>query len=599
MTNLLKKTAIATAMAAAMSAPAMAADFSFAGGFAATGTVVLASEIFGDEEGSGANETLVVMGNTQFDLSAAAGAGALLTEDGDNMNQGTNATIKYTLGSGAVFAEDLSTTAAVNAANGGAGAFSCTAGAVGAVVADSAVDTTCGLTAAADATWEVIQGGAIGDNTITFRITAAAADGEQSIGGITFGNVAIKNLIPSLGDGGVSTFRGSLLMGVEYVEAAETTADTIVTTATDAPLQIFGSQPGVSLTSTAINFDTAAQDFIRINVGTGETTFTDNDATQGNTSNDGRTDFTAAGDLTTVLLGTMTFARSTIDTATFTSSAAGIVKKESGGDFDFQGGDTHNISFSVGSGSLQVGGDLFLEDVADGCDASGITDMTGESVTITNGSSVSMPVTGTTTELSSTHNLCYTVDGTSKIPEVANSISASWVVDFFNTRYDNTDASTSSWGGLVRNGCIASFFNIPRSDNAVDRAFVRLTNTSTTNSGDIRGTMYAQDGSIIGTEDATVAPTLAIHATQIFTSQADDFTSGGYTVLSLNKALGATDAEYDDYGRGRLVLKGAFDTCEGMGLIRNLETGALYNMTSTTMGNEAGGANDGDRKSVV
>jgi hypothetical protein len=580
----LKKTALAAAICSVAASQTFAVvDYAFEAG---SETVVLASEIFGDETGTGSEETLIVMNVTELDLDTAI---AGLTNDGDNINQNVTATVKFTLGGAAVFAEDLSTTAAVLAANGGAGAFTCTAGPVGAVVADSVTnDSFCGLTANADATFTVTQGGAIGDNTITFAITTAAAGGEQSIGGVTFGNVAIKNLTSALGDQGDSAHRGSVEMGVEYVEGAETTADTITSTATDSPLVIFGSQPGLDLDGVAVDFQ--ALPFTRINVGGGELTFTD-DVT------DGRTDFDATGEGNVVELGTLILSREAIDTVAFPAANAGTVKKENGDDFDFQGGDTHSMVITASSGSFQVGGTVFLDTIGQDCAnvAGAIANMTGESTTVAADGTASFTLTGTTTELTTNHELCYAANATpaTNIPEV-DGIAATWTVNFFNTRYDDQATSHSAYGPLLRNGCIASFFNIPSSTNNADTAYIRLSNTSTTNEGDIRGTLYAQDGTVLG-EDVTVAPNLAIHATQVFSSEGADRTAGtGEEILDIETAFGLDPADGDYLGRARLVLKGAFDTCEGLGLIRSSATGALYNMSSTTQGNEAAAPNDGN-----
>lgn len=578
--KLFNKTALAAALAAAAVAPAQAVvNYGFVTGDV---TVVLASEIFGDDDGSGSEETLIVMQETELDLDIGV-AGIL--NNGDNMNQGTTATVKFTLGKDAIFAEDLSTTAAVLAANGGNGAFTCSSGPVGAVVADSVTnDNICGLTADNDATFEVVQGGAIGDNTITFELTANAGDGEQSIGGITFGNVAIKNLTDALGDKGVSTHRGSVSMGVEYVEGGETTADTITVTATDDPLVILASQPGLALTGTSVDFN--ATPFTRINVGGGETTFTD-DVT------DGRGDFDPTGEVSFVELGTLQLQRQAIDTATFTAAAPGLVKKENGADFDFQGGDTHQLILSIGSGSLQVGASVYLDRIGNDCSggtAPNLDNINGESTVVATDGSVTFNLSGTTTELTTAHELCYSASNLAVIPE-ADGIAAQWTVDFFNTRYDNQQVSYGAYGPLLRNGCIASFFNIPAVGNS-DTAYVRLTNTSSTNVGDIRGTLYAQDGTVLG-EDVNVAPDLALSATQVFSTEgANRTTAAGQDIIDIETAFGVTGST-DYKGRARLVLKGAFDTCEGLGLIRT-DGGNLFNMTATTQGNEAASPNDGN-----
>ncbi|MGV8838304.1 hypothetical protein, partial [Cellvibrio sp.] len=364
---------------------------------------------------------------------------------------------------------------------------------------------------------------------------------------------------------------------VEYTESVHATADTMASTATDSPLVIFGSLKALDLEGTAVDFNTP--DFLRINVGSGETTFTDG-------TSDGRSDFDETGDVTVVELGTLQLNLEDIDLVMFPGATAGAVKKENGNDFDFQGGDKHAVTITAGSGSFQTQGSIYLS--TDSC-ATQTTDLTFAAPTLT-ATAFTANVSGTTTALTAPYSVCYSVNGTNSIPEVS-AITASWTVDFFNSRYDNRTLTYSSYGPLLRNGCVASLFNIPGSNNATDTAFVRLTNTSTTNTGDIRGTLYAQDGTVLGA-DVTIAPALPIHATQVFSSLAEDSVSANGTIVSIEKAFGVTAADYK--GRARLVLKGAFDTCEAMGLIRNSSTGALYNMTSTTQGNEAGGANDGN-----
>ena len=548
--KLLKKSLMAAAIAAAATT-ATAADLDFSN---SGETIVLANVIFGEgSPGTGSEETLITAPEATFDLVVATG-----NNNGDIGVAAQPATIKFTLGGGAIFGEDLSTTAAVDAANATNGVLSVAAG-VGAV------------------TYEVVQGGAIGDNTITFELTFGADN--DTLESVTFVGYKVKNLTSALKP---SSTNPRVQLGVEYVESgAAADGDDVVATATDTPLTIFASQEPLNLTATAVDFGTSP--FLRINVGNGEKTFTDGPL-------DGRSDFDPAGDATRVNLGTLQLALESINTTSFPGANAGIVKKENGDDFDFQGGDTHALNITAASGSFQTGGTMFLTTDATCADEThpGLNVTTG-ALTATG---LSTSVSGTTTALTSSYNLCYAANGTAAIPEVAE-ITAAWEVDFFNTRYDNRSLTAGTYGPLRRNGCIASFFNIPASSNANDTAYVRLTNTSTTNTGDIRGTLYAQDGTVLGA-DVTVAPALAIHATQVFSTEGADRTAGtGETILDIETAFGITDpADYK--GRARLVLKGAFDTCEGLGLIRNASTGALYNMTSTTQGNEAAAPNDGN-----
>ncbi|MBT0585042.1 hypothetical protein [Alteromonas oceanisediminis] len=563
--KLFNKTALAAAVLAASAGSAVAApDLEFGGG---DQTVVLADVIFGiGNPGTGSEETLITAPTVDFDLTNGA------TEPGDIADAGDVATIKYTLGGGAVFGEDLSTTTLVDNSNGGVGAFS---------LAVAGGDTI---------TYEVVQGGAIGDNTITFELsfdTDAGADG-VILSGTTFEGYAVKNLTDALNP---SSSDKKVRLGVEYVEGVETVAggvlaDEINLTATDTPLVIFGSQEPFDLTANATDFTGT----VRINVGNSEVTFTDANGII-TSLEDGRSDFDPAGDVSTVNLGTLQLALQAASTTVF-PGITGNVRKENGDDFDFQGGDEHTLAFSAGSGSFQDGSSFFLSSAAD-CST---TAFTANTLTAAAGelTSFELEVSGNTTQLTSLYNVCYSVKtgaNAATIPEVGQ-ISATWNVDFFNARYDNIAEEAGPFGDLVRNGCIASFFNIPAVGNS-DTAYVRLTNTSGINEGDIRGTLYAQDGAVLGTADTTIAPDLAVHATQVFSTEgANRTTAAGQDIIDIETAFGVDGAtEYK--GRARLVLKGAFDTCEGLGLIRTAG-GSLFNMTATTQGNEAALPNNGN-----
>ena len=551
--KLFKKTALAMSVAAMSATTAMAGTLDFNGG---DRTVVLADVIFGVVEGTGSQETLITAPSVEFTLDGVGdeGAGAGV------------ATIKYTLGGGAVFGEDLSTTALVNNSNGGAGAF--TANVSTAIEADSA-------------TFEVVQGGAIGDNTITFEITFVdAADGSVILTDTVFEGYAVKNLTDALNPQSTSK---QVKLGVEYVEVADTiVGDTVNATATDTPLTVFASQAPVDLVA---NIEDVLDNGIRINVGNAERTFTDA----------GINDFDPAGDDTVVFLGTLQLELQ--DVAGFGYNADATppttgekIAKENGDEFDFQGGDSHGLAFSVASGSLQDGSTFSLRAPSGGACTGAV--FTSNAIDDTELTAFTLSVSGTTTELTSEYEVCYSVTGAEGdlIPEAAG-IKAEWTIDFFNARYDNVELEAGDFGELQRNGCIASFFNVPAVGNA-DTAYIRLTNTSSSNVGDIRGTLYAQDGTVLG-QDVTIAPALATSATQIFSTEGENRTTAAdQDIIDIETAFDVDGAtEYK--GRARLVLKGAFDTCEGQGLIRT-SGGSLFNMTSTTQGNEAGGANDGN-----
>lgn len=564
--KLFKKTALAVAMTAVSASGFAASDLRFTDA-TTDGTVVLADVIFGNgKPGTGSEETLITAPSVTFELDGT----------GDNGTAASKATIKFTLGGGAVFGEDLSTTAAVIASNGGASALTTfLAGGVATGNSDNSV--------ASEVQFDVVQGGAIGDNTITFELEFAAND--DVLESVTFEGYAVKNLTSALNPDSASKM---VELGVEYVESADTTTDLIASTATDTPLVVFGSAAPVTLDATPFDFDDSSTNFLRINVGAAEKKFTAGTV-------DGRTDFTGDDDVTFVNLGTLQLERNAIDTtaAGFPGALAGLIKKENGDDFDFQGGDKHSLSFSVGTGRLQEGSTIYLVESATACTAAVPGSALGSNVIAASETGAfNIAVTGTTTELTSEYNVCYSANTAAtaeSIPEVGE-ISVTWNIDFFNARYDNVATQDGNYGDLLRNGCIASFFNVPASGNA-DTAYIRLTNTSSSNEGDIRGTLYAQDGTVLG-RDKTIAPDLAIHATQIFSTEGADRTTGaGQEVIDIETAFGVDGADYK--GRARLVLKGAFDTCEGQGLIRT-GGGSLFNMTSTTQGNEAANPNDGN-----
>ncbi|WP_334022375.1 hypothetical protein [Alteromonas sp. S015] len=555
--KLFKKTALAVALTASATGSVVAADLEFASAAPATGvanTVVLADVIFGNgNPGVGSEETLITAPYVDFDLAVATVAPA--GGAGDNIVDGGTSTIKFTLGGGAVFGEDLSTTALATP------------------FISATDDSTAGVTI------EVEQGGAVGDNTITFTIENADANGDGSalnLSTIMFGGYAVKNLTSALNPDSAAK---RVQMGVEYVEATvgADDLDEVATTATDLPLTVFGSQAPVDVTVTpTLNLTNN----FRINVGTGETTFTDTDSDI-TTGEDGRPDFELDGDVTVVNLGTVQLNREVISATAFPAAPNGeLIKKENGDDFDFQGGDSHSVTFNLDSGALQVGSSIYLSTAADCSTAFGNANIISDEET----TSVTVGITGNTTQLTSAYNVCYAIDDEEVIPEVG-AIDATWNVDFFNQRYDNVEVTDGSFGPLLRNGCIASFFNVPASGNA-DTAYIRLTNTSNVNEGYIRGTLYAQDGEVLG-QDVTIQPEdVAVHATQIFSTEGANRTTGaGEEIIDIETAFDVDGADYK--GRARLVLKGAFDTCEGQGLIRTAG-GSLFNMTSTTQGNDTG-----------
>ncbi len=580
MKKLFAKSAVALAVGLVAGQAMAAADLTFTGGIGgANGTVVLAHEIFGEgNPGVGSAETLVQMKSVLFDLdSSVADTYDALSND--------SATVKFTLGQASVFGEDLSSTTKVAQANGGNNVLAYTitngAGAAMTIIKDGDAVPAAGT---AYVVWKVEQGGAIGDNTITFRFThvtngdADVADQSARIYDMTFRNAKIKNLQSALKP---SSSSKKIEFGVEYVEGDIGDVDGVATTATDVPVVIFGSQQGVDMDYVARSYKDAFANedgLRRINVGDDEKYFTDLDGQS------------AAGDFedtktTRNLLGELELYITTYNCTSFPQGvncgAAPKVKKENGDDFDFQGGDKHTLTFAgVLTAFDGTSGRVYLDETVNGTCAAP-ADVLGNGLTDASSASASgkavLNLVGNTTMLTTRYEVCVQANGVDVIPEEP-SITATWEIDYFNARYDN-DKLTAVYGPILRNGCVASFFNIPAGDNASDTAFIRMTNTSAERDdidydGKLYAKLYAQDGSVLAS-GVEIDPDLNVHETAVFTSASADVG----TAKSLPVLLGANVPAGT---RARLVITGAFPTCEALGLVRNSSTGILTNMTSTT-----------------
>ncbi len=516
MTHVLAKTGLALAISA-MAAGAYAGVHTVN----APGAITLANEIFG----AGSQDTLVAIPVSTYDVSN----NALAIND--------VATVKFTLNKGAVFGEDLSDIdkwAASNATlNFKFGSKTVTVGGAGAPYGQ-------------DADFKIVvdQGGAIGDNTVTFQITNNSGLPE-TLDNVAYGQVRVKNLTAALARG-VGTPTVSL--GAEFRNVTTNVTDTA-----PAPV-VLRSQNGVELDGILTSYEVGGRR-ARIDVADTELSFTGDLVT--NTGANAAQDFDADDNKPFVDLGTLKVVR------TKYNAGVDVVKKENGDDFDFQGDDKPIITLTS-TASMAAYSSVALNAVADAC-GTGTAVATGTP----SGNSVTISLANqNTVQLEDGYNVCAIAGGATAIPE--STFDAALAVTYFNNRYTDS-ADTLSYGQVLRNGCQVTLFNLPNV-NASDKGMIRLTNVSEL-PGSVRASVWTEDGQKID-DGALLTNTLAAHATTVFHTNAN-LASGVYLGDVLPEFAALTQ------GRHRLVLQGAFPACEALGMVRS-PNGTLTNMTSTT-----------------
>ena len=522
----------------------------FAGTLAVdTFPVKLAEEVFGDgvlanDNGSEQNsmETLVATPAVTYTISTAnvsgGAAGAIIS------------TVKVTLDAGAVFGEDLSDITKWTAST--ANVVFRFAPTVAGVVATTNTDGGASLSGDTTAyTVTVDSGGAIGDNTVVFKITSAANGLDLALKEVKLAQVKTKNLTTALKKGGT----GPVKMGIEY---RRVTAPIVTDTA--VAKTVFESAQVAKLDGTFTTYLTGGGR-ARIDVADTEKTFTGTGAPQ--TGLLASSDFDETNNSKLITLGTLKVIRNltgyTLDTT--------LLKKENGDEFDFQGSD--DIAVTLTSASSVAGYSAIYLSTA----ACAVTTPGGSFVgaaVVGDANSVKISLTGQDSiQLQTGYNVCAVANGTGAIPE-ATTFDANLKIEYFNPRYTRS-VSTFAYGPILRNGCQVTLFNLPTVGSS-DDAFIRLTNVSE-KAGSVRAFVWTEDGQKIDV-NSTLVTSLAGHATTVLHTSADQAT-GTY--------LGAKMPTYaaSTAGRHRLVLQGAFPACEALGLIRT-PAGVLVNMTSTT-----------------
>jgi len=107
-------------------------------------------------------------------------------------------------------------------------------------------------------------------------------------------------------------------------------------------------------------------------------------------------------------------------------------------------------------------------------------------------------------------NVCMEVGGTTTIPDGQVTVS---MQGFRGEGAKVADLGTGNLASVRRNGVVLRVLNIPNSTNA-DQPFIRFYNTSAQNIKVI-GSLYGQDGKVIGTNGATLFDALKAHDVEI------------------------------------------------------------------------------------
>jgi hypothetical protein len=543
----MKKIIAKSAMALAIAAVSTGA---FAGTTTAT-TKYFAQDIFGDGITANANGSTITSNETL--IATPIATYTIAPTNLHTFAAGDEFTVKFTLGGSAVFGEDLSSYAKWNTSTANVN-FN-----FGATAAGPTTHTLLDSAASVQYSFVVDSGGAIGDNTVVFKVTALAGVVAPSLFSVTLDQVKVKNLADTLGAHKITNASSKVALGAEFQILSGANAGL---TDTAVAKDILASKPVLVLGGTAT---TVAQRPL-IQVASSEKKFT------GTVGNAAKSDYDSATAKTYIDLGTLKIQRAQYDT-----DGNGVddapVNKENGLAFDYQGSDTIKVKLTSATGWASY--DKVYLTAVGGCNTPTPTAAFTNSFASSTGADLEFNVTTqTTAQLNTGYQVCAVAKTTAVIPET-NSITATATADFFNARYMD-DMATADYGVIRRNGCSVTLFNLPNV-SASDDAFIRLTNVSGI-AGSVRASIWKEDGTNADV-DAQVAATIPAHGTLVFHTAADQ-ASGIY----LGTALPLFGAQTS--GRDRIVLTGAFPACEALGLVRT-PAGVLTNMTSTTYSGDA------------
>lgn len=535
-----------TALAAAIAGVSFTAS---AGVLNAPTPSVVANEVFG----VGSETTSIRMPKIEFtangDLRGIVAFDATSTD---------GATIKLTLGGNAVFAENYQDPLAWAAQgivfelqDSGAAPTPGTLPAAGTMVPQNAASIAS------------VTGGTAGDNQITIKLKHAAAaplTNTAALDRITLEGFKVQNLKSALERQGAGAMRTSLvtLEVRESVRPGSTLFEN-----TNAAIA-FASVNGVNITAVPTTYTAAPGGRAMIQVVSDQKKFT---AGAGVLAASDYDETTAQNKLN---LGRISLARGATTTAG-TLGAGGIAAtipagKETGVAFDFTGSDTVTVSIDSSEDFTQYK-DVYLTKAANCVAPKAPTDR----VVTPSSKTVVIPTAELNLAVGDTYSLCAEIPvagAASVIPETDFSVEAK--VKYFNVRYTES-LGQFDFGRVLRNGCQVTLFNVPNV-NAADKGFVRLTNTSN-RPGEVNAYIWNEAGEQKDVS-AKLLDNLDAHATTIFSTDASNANA-----VYLGDVL--PEFAEETSGRGRLVIQGAFPSCEALGLIRSSQ-GTLTNMTSTT-----------------
>lgn len=523
--TLLKKSALAVAIATVSFGAS-------AGSLTIATPTVLANEIFG----AGSETTSVRLPSAVFASTTATGLAAAALD-------GT--TIKLTLGGAATFAENYQDPVAW-AAQG----ITVTAGAGDTLVAPADIFD--------------ITGGTANDNQITITlqpnaslVTAALKTANAT--NIKLEGFKVKNLKSALERKGA----GKLEVSTATVEVRQGTLFE------NTPAAVaFASINGVALAAAPTGYTTTVPGRNRIQVDAEQKKFTL--ATGTGAAND----FDGANAVNILTLGDVVVKRGVVGANTLGVPAAADAKKESGAPFDFTGGDTVSLTLSSDAPYANYG-KVYVAPTCTAVPTGVIADFSVTDPAVTT-KQVAVPTSDIDLSGLTTWKLCAVVDGTKRIPEANFDLGLK--ATYYSARYTES-VGAEDYGKVLRNGCQVTLFNLPNV-NAADDAFIRFTNTSL-KAGEVNAYVWDESGNQLDL-GAKVIDSLDKHATVVLHTNAAQQGTGVYLGDVLPEFAAST-------GRSRIVLEGAFASCEALGLVRGANGGPLTNMTSTVY---SGGPNN-------
>lgn len=525
-----------TALAAAVASVSFGAT---AGVLQIPNPSILATEVFGDAKNNANESDLTAITLPRVNFYADAGGDLVTKTAGSHL-----ATVKLTLLGAALFAEnyqDPNTWAA------------------------QGITVSVNGTAVTPADVASVDAGTGNDNTITITLQNSGPLGDQPLNAVpgaanpavSIQGLKVKRLKNQLQTPGVAEVTVEVRAVNDAAGAALPAEAFENTPATVA----FVSTPGVVLAANATSYAAGNRGYIE--VADAQQSFTD-------PSVPGHRDlFDADLAIGYIDFGTLAISRGKV--AADRPGANQEAGKETGTKFDFTGADKLTLSVTGDAALAAYGLELRTNACSNAGTPGGLVAAGVVTAAAPNTATFNVNTADVNLDATTNWNLCgaATVTGTERIPQLS-SLNANFKVEYGNVRYGESTGS-ADYGSVVRNGCQVTLFNLPNV-NAQDKAMIRLTNTSDKD-GQVNAFVWTEDGQQLDI-DAELTSSLVAHGTELFHTN-PNLANGVY----LGDVLPQFAAE--EGGRGRIVLQGAFPSCEALGLVRS-PNGTLTNMTSTT-----------------